>query len=99
TRSKRDWSSDVCSSDLIADVGRKATQLTKPGSRENQLANYVLGLGLLLQIQNYDQQAVAAKTCDGVKALETFVNEAKTALTTGRSEERRVGKEGRRARA
>jgi len=70
---------------LIADVGRKATQLTKPGSRENQLANYVLGLGLLLQIQNYDQQAVAAKTCDGVKALETFVNEAKTALTTGQA--------------
>src|SRR5437868_14458469 len=68
TRSKRDWSSDVCSSDLIA------------------LAGFPITLCV-----------IAAKTpkSDARKKFAFFRNFVGETVVISRSEERRVGKEGR----
>src|SRR5207247_6119950 len=90
TRSTRDWSSDVCSSDLarIGAGGKFGLEFLDPASRIDvfQLAGKEwmasradIDLQLLLRAARLE--GVAATTRDG-------------RLDVGRSEERRVGKEG-----
>src|SRR5699024_11356704 len=88
TRSKRDWSSDVCSSDLgIVDAG--------------DLGGLHLNLGVFLQVDDgggvHDllAQAVAlAVVLFHIAEPGVFAHkEGVDAVMPGRSEERRVGKE------
>src|SRR5437868_10307638 len=82
TRSKRDWSSDVCSSDLNSD------QLA--GITHEDCANYSRELGTILDVE------------DAVPGGEYLLEVSSPGLdrklikrSDFRSEERRVGKEGR----
>lgn len=70
---------------LAAEIGGKATGLLKPGGRPHQLASYVLGFGMLGQIGTKDGEVVAAKSCETVNALESWVNDTKVALTAGQA--------------
>src|SRR5699024_11873762 len=84
TSSKRDWSSDVCSSDLLA---RKAAELAKSEKVDMILA---VGGGSVLD------SAKAAATgayydCDPWE-FSSKKRVPEKALPVGRSEERRVGK-------
>src|SRR5699024_11451376 len=87
TRSKRDWSSDVCSSDLhnIKQGDTLDIMVTKHGKEENQGVGY-LEDGTMVVIE------------DGRKLVNQTVNVEVTSVLQTRSEERRVGKE-RRARS
>src|SRR5699024_11970169 len=75
TRSKRDWSSDVCSSDLGPPSGDRPHG-GRPGSEETPTAPTDPSGDLLMRIAGGDRSAFER-------------------LFTDRSEERRVGKEGR----
>src|SRR5699024_12193107 len=89
TRSKRDWSSDVCSSDLLAEehsciiVGRCADYLLKDRSDAVRIFIHasqefrLQRMSCLLQLSNQEVLKILKKT-DRVRQ---------------RSEERRVGKE------
>jgi tetratricopeptide (TPR) repeat protein len=68
---------------VIVEVGKKAASLAPPNSRTAQLANYVVGIGLMAQIGSKDSTVVANKNCDDVNALEAWINETKAALTIG----------------
>lgn len=68
---------------LATDVGKKAAGLLKAGSRGHQLASYVVGFGLLGQLQVRDSIAAASKTCEGAGAYEVYIGETKAALTAG----------------
>src|SRR5699024_12039453 len=70
TRSKRDWSSDVCSSDLVT-----------------KALNKIPGVTATVSLEDKEAQIVAE---DGVEP-----ERMKEAVEDARSEERRVGKEGR----
>src|SRR2546426_6564621 len=76
TRLQGDWSSDVCSSDLIATVSPK---LTKPEGRDL--------VALRVEVRGRNGKAVAWQLLD-------YSDEAQ-GISAMRSEERRVGKEGR----
>src|SRR5207249_8289196 len=88
TRSKRDWSSDVCSSDLgtavrtaFAALGAEGAVLARSGAESALMAvNY----GSVAKLEALDL------------AVEAFGPRAVQDLTLPRSEERRVGKGGRR---
>src|SRR5207249_6281701 len=82
TRSKRDWSSDVCSSDLEVLAGRAAT-MAKSIARLHPEEAAVLALLQRRLAAAKKARAAAPKTVR--EALERSL----------RSEERRVGKEGR----
>ncbi|MGE0556162.1 MAG: hypothetical protein AB7R55_22255, partial [Gemmatimonadales bacterium] len=70
---------------LAEEVGRKATSLIGAGSgRTVQLANYVLGIGLIGQIADKYQAVVDGKTCEAVDALDQHVQETTLALKLGR---------------
>src|SRR5690606_40465566 len=89
TRFSRDWSSDVCSSDLSADRTSESSVATLtpsrvPARRGHQLA--WAGVAVALTALNL-RTAVTGFT----PLLETIGAD----LGYGRSEERRVGKEGR----
>src|SRR5207249_8094787 len=87
TRSKRDWSSDVCSSDLSS--GNSSGRSTTGGGGQSELAAQL------------DSQAVVAPVAaDGKQTLDLVVNgntrgykPGVIKVKQGRSEERRVGKE------
>jgi tetratricopeptide (TPR) repeat protein len=70
---------------LATAIAKKAVSFLKEGSRGHQLASYVLGFGLLGQLQAEDAKVVEAKTCESVNLYETFINETKAALTAGQS--------------
>src|SRR5699024_12147464 len=78
TRSKRDWSSDVCSSDLPSTFLVGAEPLSKEITSYKSL-NFVSGFILILTIPSVQI------------SLTNYLNHL-------RSEERRVGKEGRASR-
>ena len=69
---------------LAIDMARKAATLLKEGTRAHQLANYVLGLGLMNQIAAKDADVTTMKTCESVGVLDTHITEVKTALTIGK---------------
>src|SRR5699024_11992921 len=86
TRSKRDWSSDVCSSDLAADDASKvATDYIHDSGGsvtfgKGSSASIVMGNGL---------------TFNGIKNRTVLWSSSATSMASGsRSEERRVGEEG-----
>src|SRR5207249_6122787 len=85
TRSKRDWSSDVCSSDLVVAGGKRDRQVFCPnpgGSRswngEGETVPYrvLLAYATLVRFLEIDRRGTHPEQAEG-----------------GRSEERRVGKE------
>src|SRR5690606_39619025 len=85
TRFSRDWSSDVCSSDLAAKFNiypNPATNVVNMTNNENRLVNQVAVYdvtGKLISTQNFNEQAELQLNVENL----------------ARSEERRVGKEGR----
>src|SRR5437868_8202126 len=80
TRSKRDWSSDVCSSDLVS-AAAKVT--ITAGTAEISAATLTVNAGM-------------SKFSGVVQADTVITNSVVSAsYTPGRSEERRVGKEWR----
>ncbi|MEO8449012.1 MAG: hypothetical protein ABI647_04425 [Gemmatimonadota bacterium] len=70
---------------LAADISRKALALAPENSQASNLANYVLGLAVFLQIPPLDKQTEAGKSCDMAKQEQTMLDEATKALTAGRS--------------
>src|SRR5690606_40921156 len=82
TRFSRDWSSDVCSSDLLgySDLGLFGSEIPTPNL--DALAN----AGMVLT------QFYTNMTCSPTRAMLLSGTDSHIA---GRSEERRVGKEGR----
>src|SRR5699024_12109441 len=92
TRSKRDWSSDVCSSDLSARPPR-----TIPACDQIPLS----GIGISVSVNAWSTAAKSSRSFD-TKAPATFSHTAKAGyrlsvafLISSRSEERRVGEEWR----
>src|SRR5207249_8927629 len=87
TRSKRDWSSDVCSSDLAVHAAHAVatTAEAQPDGQaaaEQRLDRGVRGAAHERQRLNEDEVGLVLLKCAGEQA-------------NRRSEERRVGKEGR----
>src|SRR5690606_40137093 len=83
TRFSRDWSSDVCSSDLESRLVRLETGTYRIGASETRSALRQLADGRAAVVDTVDAQL--KMTLDGAVAVEIC----------RRSEERRVGKEGR----
>jgi tetratricopeptide (TPR) repeat protein len=67
----------------VVEIGKRAAGLVPQQGRAAQLANYIIGIGMLAQISDKDKAAVEAKSCDGVNALEQWLNDTKAALTIG----------------
>src|SRR5207249_6339804 len=82
TRSKRDWSSDVCSSDLIASRQVCGVGSTRPKSRDSSLSR--------ITTCGWYQRPPPWQV-----SQETPCTSACPARCSSRSEERRVGKEWR----
>src|SRR5207249_5832836 len=93
TRSKRDWSSDVCSSDLAQ---RKSLLDVGTGSGILAIAGAKLGFDPIVAL-DLDPAAVRIARANAVQnGVERIVRVSRRDLTRlPRSEERRVGKEGR----
>src|SRR5690606_40161375 len=87
TRFSRDWSSDVCSSDLAAPRAGWAALATTPAILPFRLTSLVVVL--LLAGLTYVTLGRQATLSD-----EVLTRTRELALANARSEERRVGKEG-----
>src|SRR5205085_8942137 len=90
TRFDCDWSSDVCSSDLLKEFENKALPLIyhRVGKRVNNLG--ITALDVKANPENASQRAIYASVAN------FSTNSQHTELELlSRSEERRVGKEGR----
>src|SRR5690606_40589544 len=84
TRFSRDWSSDVCSSDLqTAEAG--AVRLGRPG--QNGLAT------LMSQAVEESNVDISTELVNMIITQRTYQANAQSISTQSRSEERRVGKE------
>src|SRR5205807_7495218 len=83
TRLQGDWSSDVCSSDLLA-AGCVAIERKRPISRVGEAGGVAIE-----RIKTVGR--VVGAGCKAKQSLKTF----RSVLVAARSEERRVGKEGR----
>src|SRR5260221_10353739 len=94
TRSLCDWSSDVCSSDLVLPVGPPHSSPTEAQGERGEECGGPTGrtevLGVQLQSQQGTQTAHCAEGPAALQAEDPGADETDT-----RSEERRVGKEGR----
>src|SRR5207249_7670863 len=92
TRSKRDWSSDVCSSDLILDTKGYAVWSIHPQESVfaaiQQMAEKEVGALVVL-----DNEAIVGIISERDYARKVILKGRASHET--RSEERRVGKEGR----
>src|SRR5690606_39424700 len=88
TRFSRDWSSDVCSSDLSTSwiVARKMNALDRIGLHLLQ-SLFLYGHSAVVPLENLRQRPVTLWTCGHVFQGNPWHR--------ARSEERRVGKEGR----
>src|SRR5207249_5417767 len=96
TRSKRDWSSDVCSSDL--DIEQYRAFLGHLGKLGIPVANYDFHPGNTYTTAQVERRGYVAREFN----LDDFrkrVEKQRFEREYSRSEERRVGKEGRCARA
>src|SRR5205085_6696858 len=80
TRFDCDWSSDVCSSDLVLKVRTAVPLPRKQGRRDRRGAS-----------PDETQQRLSASVCSGLVAVRR--NTGARGLPQERSEERRVGKE------
>src|SRR5690606_40289467 len=92
TRFSRDWSSDVCSSDLsetYLDFGRLPRRIVIGGDndRPELLADTCRAAQVLVHEATYTQPAATA-------ARDQFGHSTAAQVAAFRSEERRVGKEG-----
>src|SRR5207249_7089786 len=86
TRSKRDWSSDVCSSDLNSVIGQKAGNSCSSGFDP---AKNVLLNAAAFTVPGPGQFGTSAQILPNARNCPVYNEDF------GRSEERRVGKEGR----
>src|SRR5206468_8916968 len=93
TRSDRDWSSDVCSSDLAP--ASSATPASAPSSAATAVASSPSSSGPKIQTVEFREQAEAARLLrnPAQRSLE-FGRNLQAWIARDRSEERRVGKEG-----
>src|SRR5699024_11589505 len=82
TRSKRDWSSDVCSSDLIYCENKKVSSYI----RRDLYVSFSLFLSSSIRYWNW-HSTLLKSVAEASKGQSLHLS--------GRSEERRVGKEGR----
>src|SRR5207253_7049965 len=91
----RDWSSDVCSSDLDLDLGRGDATIGAVGLSAVVTPEHRLARGTMA---DEDVELVIADAMRGVargeRAAADVAGHAATTATPGRSEERRVGKDG-----
>src|SRR5690606_40519156 len=90
TRFSRDWSSDVCSSDLTA-VGVEFVEnqiLQASAVVHNQTVRFLIASEDQLQHHEVGQQDVRRVGCDGLADGVVLL----AGVTVDRSEERRVGK-------
>src|SRR5690606_40021590 len=83
TRFSRDWSSDVCSSDLNLNV----QVFSRPSYRDD-----VVGSAGDYELKNRSHSGVAAELIDGLVKRVTY-EQGQLRLGNFRSEERRVGKD------
>src|SRR5207249_9292104 len=91
TRSKRDWSSDVCSSDLSRSTGHVAGEQGQLRERVAQHPHRVAD-AFAVSVGSRDSHDIHAAIHQGADVIE---NAVAVEVAEGRSEERRVGKEGR----
>ncbi len=70
---------------LAEQFARRSVTMLREGTRQHQLASYVLGFAMLGQIQAKDLAAVEAKTCEGAGTLEQWIAETIVALRNGTS--------------
>jgi tetratricopeptide (TPR) repeat protein len=69
---------------LAEAIGRKSVGFLGTTGRAAQLANYVLGIGLMGQIAEKDQAVRDSKACEPIDALEKIIAETKAAFVAGR---------------
>src|SRR5699024_11776402 len=91
TRSKRDWSSDVCSSDLLFICATIMYELNRLYERE-KLDYRIVWTIVIISLLNVTNMKIASIYTDQLNQL-FFIVPAATGVL--RSEERRVGKESR----
>src|SRR5699024_11772981 len=97
TRSKRDWSSDVCSSDLCCFCIKHTETVVMLGGKEQVFKPAFLCKLCPLIRTEFDR--IKCPVCIDILFLERFdICPVYISLRPGRSEERRVGKELRSAR-
>src|SRR5207302_6023119 len=84
TRFSRDWSSDVCSSDLAPAQFAKEPRLRQAPIPPHRAHRYLEGLGRLFQAQSAKETELHDLALSRIERVEGF---------QGRSEERRVGNE------
>src|SRR5207249_5827830 len=94
TRSKRDWSSDVCSSDLQGEQHRASIHPCTP-SAPGRVGAALRGRPKVAAYENFSQQSEEAQRRQILAVSETLKRAPGPALRRPRSEERRVGKEWR----
>ena len=69
---------------LAEAIGRKAVGFLGTAGRAAQLANYVLAIGLMGQIQAKYLAVQESKACEPIDALEKIIAETKAAFVAGR---------------
>src|SRR5699024_12015282 len=87
TRSKRDWSSDVCSSDLLYHLMRGGRV-----SRSTAVVGTMLSIKPLIQMNDEGKLIPTGKAHGRKKGMKALIDMMDRQM---RSEERRVGKESR----
>src|SRR5207249_8347830 len=92
TRSKRDWSSDVCSSDLIVDLVETGATLRENGL---QIVEVIAESSARFVVNRASYQLKAKFVSSLLEAVKAGMQEmvVRPPSPIGRSEERRVGKE------
>src|SRR5207249_7103809 len=95
TRSKRDWSSDVCSSDLAKRGGTRSKTLTLPGTKQNNiLFNHIFEIDADCTF-NPNIKAACIIYQDSIEIFSGIFRLIQVNRTIDRSEERRVGNDRR----
>src|SRR5699024_12051373 len=94
TRSKRDWSSDVCSSDL-EDIIKDRIEHTQLKSNAELAEEFSRNISYILQLESVQILSQALIDLEEESSMNGMFPLDLTLNSTTRSEERRVGKEGR----
>src|SRR5699024_9761353 len=70
TRSKRDWSSDVCSSDLDGEIAKKVNSAVFPGQQGGPLMHVIAGKAVAFKVAGEEEFAERQqRTLEGAKIL------------------------------